>query len=510
MNFTNGELKQIKSHGLTIEEVFNQIETFVNGIPFVDIITAASIGNGIESVSRENQEKLACFFEDKKEGLDIVKFVPASGAATRMFKFLHEFLEDYDPDEEDLRDYLKDDTKKGLRLFFDSYQEFAFINDVRKVIRKKFPGYKHGKKGLRYKMFVRVMLNEEGLNFNLLPKGLIPFHQYKKYATTAFEEQLYESAFYASISGDAHLHFTFSEKHLPFFKEKFKSVKSRVSKKTKTEFHISYSFQKKETDTLAVKPDNTPFRGKDGQLLFRPSGHGALLSNLNDVDTDIIFVKNIDNVIAEEYVEEMVFYKKVLAGKMLWIQQKIFAYLRKLNKVEVSQETLDEIKSFLWNELNIKDIPTELHIIRAVLNRPRRVCGVVKNTGSPGGGPFWIKNDRGETSLQIVEMSQIDSQNRRLQNLVSEATHFNPVDIVCGVRDYQGNKFDLLKFTDPNSGIITEKSQEGKPVKALELPGLWNGSMANWNTALVEVPISTFNPVKTVNDLLKKEHRPNA
>ena len=354
------------------------------------------------------------------------------------------------------------------------------------------------------------MLEEKGLNFSNLPKGLIPYHKYNKYITTAFEEHLYETAYYGSVNNNAYLHFTFSKKHVDFFKKEFQAVKNRVSKKTKTEFHISYSFQKQETDTIAVKNDNTFFRNSNGECLLRPSGHGALIENLNEVDADIVFIKNIDNVVVEEYVEEIAHYKKVLAGKLLWIQKKIFTYLRLIDKESISLEMINEIKSFLWNELNIKEAPNDAESIFNILNKPLRVCGVVKNTGAPGGGPFWIKNQDETTSLQIVEIAQINPDDKRQQIIVSEATHFNPVDLVCALRDYKGNKFDLSKYVDPNAGIITQKSQDGKPLKALELPGLWNGAMADWNSAFVEVPLATFNPVKTINDLLHNEHRPNA
>ncbi len=510
MNLTKQDIQQLKDHGLTIEKVFGQLESFSLGIPFVEVVTAASVSNGIEVIANENQQKLITHYENKKDSLDIVKFIPASGAATRMFKFLFEFLEAYDPDEKTLNSFLKKGDYSELSKFVGSLRDFAFLNDVRNKIREIYPDFKHGTKGLRAHLFAKIMLNEKGLNYANMPKGLIPFHKYKKYATTAFEEHLYETAFYASVNDNVYLHFTFSEKHVPFFKEEFESVKKRVSKKTKTKFHISYSFQKKETDTIAVKIDNKIFRDDNEKLVFRPSGHGALIENLNDVDADIIFIKNIDNVATEEYVEGIAYYKKVLAGKLLWIQEKAFSYLKDVLKEEISSEKINEIKSFLWNELNIKESPSDPKLIATILDRPIRVCGVVKNTGAPGGGPFWIRNELGEISLQIVEMSQINTNNPRQEAMVSEATHFNPVDLVCGVRDYKGNKYDLSKYTNPKAGIISQKSQDGKPLKALELPGLWNGAMASWNTAFVEVPLQTFNPVKTVNDLLNKEHRPNA
>ena len=507
---TKKDLQQIEDYGLTVDAVVKQLETFVREIPFMTIVTPASIGNGIEVIPTTDQQKLISLFERKQDKLEIVKFVPASGAATRMFKFLYQFLEEYNPEEEALNKFLKNGDRTNLIQFFGSLKDFAFEKALRKKIRKNYPEYKRSKKGLRSYLLVKSMLEEKGLNFSNLPKGLIPFHKYTKYATSAFEEQLYEAAFYASVRDEALIHFTFSEAHVDYFKKEFNSVKKRVSKKTKTNFNISYSFQKKETDTIAVSLDNKPFRDEDGLLIFRPSGHGALLENLNEVDADIIFIKNIDNVVAEEYVETIAHYKKLLAGKLLWLQQKIHGYLDKLYKIDDTEELAKEIRSFLWNELSVKNIPESIEELKYILNRPIRVCGVVQNTGAPGGGPFWVKNETGIITLQIVETAQIDLQDSRQQAMVSEATHFNPVDIVCGVRDFRGNKFDLTKFTNPKAGFISQKSQQGKKLKALELPGLWNGGMANWNTAFVEVPQETFNPVKTVNDLLRKEHRPNA
>jgi hypothetical protein len=507
---TKKDLQQIEDHGLSVDTVVKQLETFVREIPYMEIVTAASVGNGIEVIPTTVQQKLISLFEKRQDKLEIVKFVPASGAATRMFQFLHQFLEEYKPEEELLNRYLKKGDQSELIKFFDSLKEFAFVNPLRKKIRKNYPEFKRSKKGMRSYLLVKSMLEEKGLNFNKLPKGLIPFHKYTKYATTAFEEQLYEAAFYASVKDEALIHFTFSEEHVDYFKKEFNSVKKRVSKKTKTNFNISYSFQKTETDTIAVTLDNKPFRDADGGLIFRPSGHGALLENLNEVDADIIFIKNIDNVVAEEYVETIAHYKKLLAGKLIWLQQKIHSYLSQLSTNIGTEEIAKEVRSFLWNELSIKEIPEGIEELKYILNRPIRVCGVVRNTGAPGGGPFWVKSETGITSLQIVETAQIDMKDVRQRAMVLEATHFNPVDIVCGVRDYKGNKFDLTKFRNPKTGFISEKSQAGKIVKALELPGLWNGGMANWNTALVEVPLETFNPVKTVNDLLEKEHRPNA
>lgn len=507
---TETDIKQIEKHGLNLSKVYKQLETFARGIPYVDVVTTATVGNGIRQIGAERRQSLEALYEKRKNALDLVKFVPASGAATRMFQFLREFLENYDPEVELYRDYVKRTQSSELVTFFNATSDLPFVNKVRKKIRANFPQYKKSSKGHRYYYFAQAMLDDElGLNFGAFPKGLIPFHKYKKYATTAFEEQLYEAAFYASVRDDVYLHFTFSEKHLPLFKEAFESIKSRVSRKTKKTFHISYSFQKKETDTLAVTMDNKPFRDANGKLVFRPSGHGALLENLNEVNADIVFIKNIDNVAAREFVDEIATYKRILAGKLLDLQAKIFGFLNDLEK-EVSLEKVKEIQSFIWKELEVKELPGGIVAIQEFLNRPIRVCGVVKNTGAPGGGPFWVKNSRGNITLQIIEKSQIDVNDERQRAIVNESTHFNPVDIVCGLRDYKGNKFDLTQFSDPDLGFISTKFEHGESVRALELPGLWNGSMAHWNTIFMEVPLRTFNPVKTVNDLLKREHRPNA
>lgn len=506
---TKKDLLQIEEHGITREQINEQLQSFTLGIPEADIITAASVGNGIEAIPEGAAQKLVDLYEKKRVKLDIVKFVPASGAATRMFKFLYDFVADYKPETESLGKYLKRTNSTDLSLFFDSLKDFAFINEARKKIRELYPNYKQSDRGHRMYWLVNTLLDENGLNFSNLPKGLIPFHKYTKYYTTAFEEQLYEAAFYASSRNDAYVHFTFSEQHLEYFKKEFKSMKRRVTRKTKTNFHVSYSFQKKETDTVAVTAANKLYRDANKMLVFRPSGHGALLSNLNDVDADIIFIKNIDNVVAEEYVEDISYYKKLLAGKLLWIQRKVHLFMADLDRGKEDEEFIKEIRSFLWNELSIKDIPFDRERLMTILNRPIRVCGVVKNTGAPGGGPFWVKAESGNVSLQIVETAQIDLEDDRKSAIVKDATHFNPVDIVCAVRNYKGEKFDLHKYTDPNSGFISDKFEGGTPIRALELPGLWNGGMANWNTAFVEVPLLTFNPVKTVNDLLNKEHRPN-
>ncbi|WP_271856292.1 DUF4301 family protein [Patiriisocius marinus] len=504
------DLEQLTAHGVCEEAVSEQLKIFNQGAPFTNIVTAATHGNGINVINSADQKSLIAHYDGKKEELDVIKFVPASGAATRMFSFLHQFLDEYDPEEETLATFIKTKDKKALNEFFSRLKEFPFISQIRSKIRSTYPEYKKSNKGLRMYVLVKLLLNEDGLNFSNLPKGLVPFHKYTKIIRTAFEEQLFEATQYAASQGRAHVHFTFSPKHVELFKKEYEAVEKRLTNKTKVKTKISYSFQDQSTDTIAVTLENKPFRDNNGQFVFRPSGHGALLKNLNEVDADIIFIKNIDNVAVEEYVKNNAKSKKVLAGKLIKLQAKIFEYLKLIIQRNVTDSKLQEIKTFLWKELNIKDIPQTEAGIATILNRPIRVCGVVKNTGAPGGGPFWVKNSEGEISLQIVEMSQIDKDDERQWNMAQEATHFNPVDLVCGTRDYNGEPFDLNHFVDPEACFISMKTIEGTPIKALELPGLWNGSMANWNTVFVEVPEYTFSPVKTVNDLLSPAHKPLA
>lgn len=503
------DVKQIEAQDLTINQIIKQLEIFSQGIPYVDVVTSATVGNGIYKLTSDQEANLEAYYNKAKSKKEIVKFVPASGAATRMFKFLYEFLENFDPNETTYKKYAASNEVVQLERFFNNFNDFAFANSVRAKIRALYPQYKKSVKGARHHYLVKAMLQEDGLNFGNLPKGLIPFHKYPKYSISAFEEQLYEAAYYAAAENDVYLHFTFSEKHVNRFKDCYNNIRKRVSKKTKKNFHISYSFQKKQTNTLAVDDENKPYRDANDELVFRPSGHGALLENLNDIDADVVFIKNIDNVAAQEYVEEIAFHKRVLAGKLLWLQKHIFSFLKQLETRDISEDVIKEIHAFIWNEMNVKDLPTGISGLQELLNRPLRVCGVVQNTGAPGGGPFWVKDD-GVTALQIVETSQMDLSNDHQRTILNEATHFNPVDIVCGLRDYEGNKFDLTQFSNPNTGFISRKFENGRPIKALELPGLWNGSMAKWNTVFIEVPLLTFNPVKTVNDLLRKEHRPNA
>lgn len=505
--FTEKNLQQIKNHGLSEDKIKKQLNIFKGGIPFANVVEPASADNGIKVFSEKEQQIFANIFEAEKDNLNLLKFVPASGAATRMFKFLHQFLETYET-KNNIDLFLQKDENRNLKTFFESFQKFAFSELVFQKLKEKHPDYLNFEKGKRYYLFVQEMLEESGLNFNNTPKGLVPFHKYEDNYVTAFGEQLFEAAFYAASNGTANLHFTVSEGHEKKFKKRFDEVKHLVEKKTGVKFNISYSYQKKETDTIAATLENEAFFDENDDLVFRPSGHGALLENLNEVDADIVFIKNIDNVVSQNYVETIAFQKKVLAGKLILLQKKIFDFVEKIRSSTVSDEILKEAANFISEEFFIKNTPIYKESILKILERPIRICGVVENTGAPGGGPFLIKDKKGNVSYQIVEMSQIDKNNPQQTALAEKATHFNPVDLVCGVRNYKGEKFDLLQFSDPDAGFISNKSYNGIDIKALELPGLWNGAMANWNTVFVEVPQITFNPVKTVNDLLNKEHQP--
>jgi len=391
---------------------------------------------------------------------------------------------------------------------------FPFYKKVRKKLKKKYGKKDQTNVDLNRIRFVKIMLEEEGLNFGNKPKGLFPFHKYKSHNASAFEEHLFEAALYAKTRGVSRLHFTISKDHFKKFKAQFAKAQKRIQEKTNTKYDITYSFQSPSTDTIAVTTNNLPYRQENGCMLFRPGGHGSLIQNLNEQEADIVFIKNIDNVVVHVYEKEIAYYKKVLAGKLLNLQQHAFSYLKQMDDHEVSESEILEIVHFLQNEFSLKlaidfekfSQKYQIEYLREQLDRPIRVCGMVKNEGEPGGGPFWVKHESGRISLQIVEGVQIDPNNSHQQSIVSKATHFNPVDLVCGIKNYKGEKYDLTKFIDSKAAFIAHKTVEGKPIKALEHPGLWNGAMAFWNTIFVEVPLITFNPVKTVNDLLKPAH----
>lgn len=516
MSFTKSDIQQIEKKGLTVNNVESQIELFKSGIPFTNIVEAATIGNGITALDKILIEDSIAFFEAKKNDVALIKFVPASGAATRMFKFLFQFVKEYNPKKESINSYINKNKLKGLSLFLVGLEKLPFYGLVLEQLKSKNIDFRKLSTSEKTWYFAHAMLDEEQLNYGNSPKGLLPFHKYKSsHISTAFEEHLYESALYASVNNKAQLHFTISERFKDKFDEEFKRIEEYVELTTGVSFEISFSYQHNSTDTIAVTLKDQPFREDNESLLFRPSGHGALLKNLNERNADIIFVKNIDNVVVKYYKEDVAKYKKVLAGILLKLQTKSFDFLRDLEKTELLERELNEIAEFLSSDLSVRITPEfkkysdryKIEYLRDKLNRPIRICGMVKNEGEPGGGPFWVKDQYSNQSLQIVESAQINIKDKKQRAILENATHFNPVDLVCGVKNYKGEKFDLEKFVDHKAAFITMKNKVGKDLKALELPGLWNGSMAFWNTIFVEVPILTFNPVKTVNDLLKAPHQ---
>ena len=444
--FTSADLAQLEARGISLEKAEKQLQSFATGFPELDIVSAASVGNGVLNPTEEEIDNYVKAWQNYlDEGHTVLKFVPASGAASRMFKDLFEYLE-------------TGEKTKFIEKFLGEKDRFAFGPQLA---------------GLDEQPAVAHLLKD--MNYGNLPKGLLLFHSYEDGARTPALEHLVEGAMYAASKGEVNIHFTVSHEHLPLFQAHLAENKAAYEEKLGVKFHISYSEQKPSTDTLAANPDGTPFRTADGKLLFRPGGHGALIENLNEQDADIIFIKNIDNVVPDRLKGDTVRYKQLLAGVLVTEQKKVF------DKLQDPNLTAEE---------------------KAQLQRPLRVCGVVKNTGEPGGGPFLVREADGTISCQILESSQISDP-----ALMQQATHFNPVDLVCATRDAEGKPYHLPDFVDEKTGFISHKSKDGKELLALELPGLWNGAMSRWNTIFVEVPVSTFNPVKTVNDLLREEHQ---
>lgn len=513
MGFSSLDFVQIYEKGISLKNIQDQLNIFKNGIVKTVLVEPATVSNGILKLSENEFHQKAVFFDANKSSFKLTKFVPASGAASRMFKFLNEFLNEFDLENESINAYINRKKDKELSIFIVGLEKFPFFKTVDKKLKEEFPNFNSLPRDYKNYYFIKLLLSPDYFDYANKPKGVLPFHKYKNHIATAIEEHLYECAYYSSSNGSSHLHFTVSEAHQNQIEYIVNRAKNTVEKASETSVNISYSYQNKSTDTIAVDLDNNPFRDEKGKLVFRPGGHGALIENLNVLDTDIIFIKNIDNVI-QNHIESIALYKKVLAGILVELQQQIFKYL---NEIEYSnEEKLEEIIAFTKNNLNIKIIDNfskftlenKINYIRNLLDRPIRVCGMVKNEGEPGGGPYWVRNQKGTISLQIVESSQVDLQNPIQANILNKATHFNPVDLVCGIRNYKKERFDLNLFVDPNSGFIVEKNKDGQPLKGYELPGLWNGAMANWITVFVEVPLITFNPVKTVNDLLKSAHQP--
>jgi hypothetical protein len=515
MIFSENDNVQIENHGLTIEKVNAQIARIKSGMVYSNLKEAATIGNGILKMDNQQESHYIELFESKRNTLSMVKFVPASGAATRMFKFLFQFLNDYDLKKESIQDFINRTGNKNVAIFFKNLEKLPCFEEIVHKVHEVISNYNHLTYDERCVEFVKTMIDEDRLNYSFYPKGLLPFHKYKTHISTAFEEHLHEAAYYASANNHAHLHFTISKNHQDKFYEELNHILEDVENKTRHTFEVSFSYQKMATDTVALTENNDVYRESDGTILFRPSGHGALLENLNELQQDIVFIKNIDNLVVQNQLEDTCKYKKMLAGILLEAQDQIFKYLRLIDTGNLNDNDIDDIAKFLSNTLHIDTAPdfenasieSKIFFLKEKLNRPIRVCGMVKNEGEPGGGPFWVTDDNGSISLQIIEFAQIDISNPKQKKIVDNATHFNPTDLVCGIKNYRGEPFDLMQYVDHKAAFITDKTQAGTPIKALESPGLWNGSMAYWNSIFVEVPLKTFNPVKTINDLLKPAHQ---
>ena len=502
--FTKQDIEQLFQQGVEIKEAERQQEIIKNH-EFVTVVRPAVTNDGILTVDENYMHQLIQSYEQNPPTDKIVKFVPASGAASRMFKDLHSFREGD----------TSESTAKSITCFFEHLNEFAFFHALKKKIAKNGLNLSELVEKKDYFTIIDYLLTEKGLNYAKTPKGLIFFHQYGTIARTAFEEHLVEAMEYAcDKEKNVRLHFTVSPEHWDEFETVKNDLIPQYEQQYGIQFHIEFSTQYSASDTLAFAADNTPFRTEEGKLVFRPGGHGSLIKNLNEMETDILFIKNIDNVCLDRYKKDTIIYKKLLIGLLIELKKQLFNFLNEMEHELLSEEKLQEIGNFLQEKFFItlsdscQNLPLveKQQILFEKLNRPVRICGMVKREDEPGGGPFWVKNADGEISLQIVETSEINLSDPSQKECLDKSEFFNPVDLVCLLKNYRGKPFNLSNYVDFSRYFIAEKSQNGKPLKALENPGLWNGAMANWLTVFVTVPLSTFSPVKTINDLTRKEH----
>lgn len=514
MSFTDKDLAQISAKGISIDVLNEQLENFKKGFPLFQLEKAATIGDGLHLIDEATVNQLVNEYDAAAKYLKVCKFVPASGAASRMFKDLFSFMETYDGSEAAKVTFEADKSFYSPYNFIHSIANFAFYDDLKAALATDGLDIHTLIENEDYATVVRYLLTDKGLDYGTLPKGLLKFHKYDDTNRTPIEEHLVEAAKYAKASDNtALLHFTVSPSHRERFIAKIEEVRETYETAYNTTFDISLSEQESYTDTIAVDMDLAPFRLSDGSILFRPGGHGALIENLNRLEADIVFIKNVDNVVPDALKADTYTYKKVIGGVLLKYRNQIFDYIKQLTE-NATDSLVEEVTAYYENDLSTifptdfaaKSTAEKAEILLAKLNRPIRVSGMVKNEGEPGGGPFWAINSDKSASLQIVESSQVNTADATQKAIMMNSSHFNPVDLVCSLTNQNGEKFNLLDFRDPQTGFITGKSKDGKELLAQELPGLWNGAMANWNTLFVEVPLITFNPVKKVSDLLRKEH----
>lgn len=505
---TSQDKEQIAARGISETKIRTQLENFEKGFPFADLDGAATVGNGITKPTQYEIDTCLDFFNSNRDNCTILKFVPSSGAASRMFKDLVKFAIDDNSSIEEFPD---------IQRCMENLNKFAFYNTLKSKIKKAGLNLESLISDKKYRTIAQYILNDEGLGYQSKPKAMLEFHKYKDSSRTPFEEHLVEGAEYAvDAKKVVHLHYTISAEHRKLFEDKIKKVVPKYEEKYGVKYDITLSEQKPKTDMLAINnADGTLVRNEDGSLLFRPGGHGSLIENLNDCDADFIFIKNIDNVTVDRLKDDTYLYKKILAGYIMLIKERVDKALEDLDSLSINASRLAQIEAMATTILQIKidmkyfalSLREKVAYWHQKLNRPIRVCGMVRNEGEPGGGPYWVKNKAGEKSLQIIESSQIDFSNRYQVELVRKSSHFNPVDLVCSVKNYRGNKFNLNNYIDPKTGFISQKSQNGIDMTIQERPGLWNGAMANWITVFVEVPPTTFTPVKTLVDLLREEHQ---
>jgi hypothetical protein len=520
IHLTASDIEQIRTRGSTPERILSQIEMFHKGFPYARLLRPCTAGDGVHVLRERDMRRLADVYATASLEGRTMKFVPASGAATRMLKALLSVHSRCDTSEAYkllLDPSSGDHDVKACIRFILGIRQFAFYEDLKKAMARDGLNMDSLLSNGLYGDVITYALTDKGLKLADTPKGLIKFHRYPDVSRTPFEEHLVEGAAYArDRSGRVPIHFTVSPGHEDAFRAHLGKVR-KIYEKGGVTFDVQFSVQKPSTDTIAVDMDNRLFRNTDGTLVFRPGGHGALLENLNELNGDIIFVKNIDNVVPDRLKDEVYTYKKALGGYLVELQDQIFSSLKRIRSGDDNERMLKEAVEFSSERLcasppgrsRSMSKKEMVDFLSSTLNKPLRVCGMVKNVGEPGGGPFWVAQRDKKPSLQIVESSQVDMGSKDQERIWRSATYFNPVDLVCGVRGVDGRPFDLMRFTDPDTGFISTKSKDGRPLKALELPGLWNGAMANWITVFVEVPLATFAPVKTIVDLLRKEHQPS-
>ena len=503
--FSQTDIEQITAHGISPQSAQRQRKVVSEQGQAMEIVKPALPNDGMFVCKQMEIDNLLANYKKNVSGKKIVKFVPASGAATRMFKDLFEAWNL-------LKENPKQEISDTAKVFFAHLQEFAFFDTLAEKMETQGQNLQQAIENENYTVILEYLLTEKGLNYAELPKALLFFHKYDDKKRTALEEHLMEAADYADNT--AYLHFTVSQEHKVFFEDLYKNVISTYEKLYGISYDIGFSTQDASTDTIAFTQDNQPFRDKNGNLLFRPGGHGSLIDNLNNIDADIVLIKNIDNVCLDDYKSDTFTYKKVLLSLLSKLQKRVFEYLKLLDKQEINANKLHEIEEFLQENFFISlpksyqniSIKEKQDFIYQILNRPIRVCGMVKRENEPGGGPFWIQEAKGNLSLQIVETSEMNLSDSKQQQILDKSQFFNPVDLACSLKNHEGKKFELHKYIDHSRYFVSEKSHEGKVLKAIENPGLWNGAMSDWLSVFIAVPLSTFTPIKTVNDFLRKEH----